>query len=221
MSTDITLFKTTMFSLSSPITSQGEGDDLLVYTISSPAPLAPPDPTPALVPVKPPITPVYSRRQNPLISSPTPTASSSDPVQNNDLPMALRSVLTQSLCLFLITICRLPLVPLLHLLILSLFLTLFMRLYLTLVDEMQALYDNGTWDLMPLPTGKNAIGCCWVFTVKFNSDGSVARLKARLVAKGYAHTYGVDYSDTFSPVAKLIFVCLFISLTASYDWDLH
>ena len=76
---------------------------------------------------------------------------------------------------------------------------------------MQALYDNGTWDLVPLPTEKKAIGCCWVFVVKFSPDESVARLKARLVAKGYAQTYGVDYTYTFSPVVKLTFICLFIS----------
>ena len=81
-----------------------------------------------------------------------------------------------------------------------------------MVDDMQTLDDNGMWNLVPLPTGKKAIDCCWMFAVKFNPDGSVARLKARLVAKGYAQTYGVDYSDSFSPVAKLTFVHLFISL---------
>ena len=60
-----------------------------------------------------------------------------------------------------------------------------------------------------------------MFPVKFNPDGSIARLKARLIAKGYALTYGVDYSDTFSLVAKLSSIRLFISLVASYDWDLH
>ena len=74
---------------------------------------------------------------------------------------------------------------------------------------------------MPLPTGKKATSCRWVFAVKFNPDGSITRLKVSLVAKGYAQTYGVDYSDTFSPVAKLISFRLFISLVASYDWDLH
>ena len=80
--------------------------------------------------------------------------------------------------------------------------------------EMDALTDNDTWDLVRLPTGKKAIGCRWVFIVKVNPDGSIARLKACLVAKGYAQIYGVDYSDTFSPVAKL-------TLTATHGWDLH
>ena len=87
MSTDVTFFETTPFSLSSPIPSQGEDDDLLVYTIASPTP---PAPTLAFVPVKPLITQVYSRRQNPPVSSPKPAASSSDPIQNEDLPIALR-----------------------------------------------------------------------------------------------------------------------------------
>ena len=86
---------------------------------------------------------------------------------------------------------------------------------------MQALADNGTWDLVPLPNGKKPIGCRWVYTVKFNPDGSIARLKARLVDKGYVQTYGVDYSDTFSPIAKMTYVQLFISLVAINGWDLH
>ena len=52
--------------------------------------------------------------------------------------------------------------------------------------------------------------------MKVNPDGSVARLKERLVAKGYAHTYGVDYSDSFSSVAKMTYVQLFISLVATH-----
>ncbi len=88
-------------------------------------------------------------------------------------------------------------------------------------DEITPLDDNQTWDLVRLPEGKKVVGCKWVFAVKVNPDGSVARLKARLVAKGYAQTYGVDYLDTFSPVAKLSSVRLFISLAASRDWPLH
>ena len=86
-----------------------------------------------------------------------------------------------------------------------------------MIEKMDALNDNDTWDLVQLPAGKKAIGCRWVFTVKVNPDGLVARLKARLVAKGHAHTYGVDYSDTFSSVAKMSYVRLFISL-AAHSW---
>ena len=60
-----------------------------------------------------------------------------------------------------------------------------------------------------------------MFTVKVNPDGSIARLKTRLVAKGYAQIYGVDYFDTFSSVAKLTSIRLFISLVATHGWDLH
>ena len=69
--------------------------------------------------------------------------------------------------------------------------------------------------------GKKAIGCRWVFAVKVNPDGSVARLKARLVAKGYTQPYDMDYFDTFSPVAKMTYVRLFISLSTIYNWDIH
>ena len=193
LSTDVTLFETTPFSLSSPVPSQGENNDLLVYIIASPTPLAP-TPTPVLV--KPPITHIYSLRQNPLVSSPTPAASPSDPIQNDDLPIALSkgkrqcaqaissfvsyNHLSTSSCSFIISLDSISLPntdreALSH-----------PGWHSAMVDKMQALDDNGTWDLVPLPPVKKVIVCRWVFAVKFNSNGSIARLKARLVAKGYA-----------------------------------
>ena len=60
-----------------------------------------------------------------------------------------------------------------------------------------------------------------MFVIKFNPDRSATRLKARFVVKGYAQTYGVDYSDTFSPITKLTYARLLISLATSYDRDVH
>ena len=66
-----------------------------------------------------------------------------------------------------------------------------------MIEEMNALDTNGTWNLVNLLIGKKAIGCKWVFIVKVNSEGSVARLKAHLVAKGYTQTYRVHYSAPY------------------------
>ncbi|KAJ7979031.1 Retrovirus-related Pol polyprotein from transposon TNT 1-94 [Quillaja saponaria] len=61
-----------------------------------------------------------------------------------------------------------------------------------MIDKMNALHTNGTWELVSLPSGKSTVGCKWVYTVKVHPDGSVDRLKARLVAKGYTQVHGDD-----------------------------
>ena len=86
--------------------------------------------------------------------------------------------------------------------------------------EMKALPQNRMWELVPLPLAKKTVGCKWVFTIKFNPDGLVELLKACLVAKGYTQTYGIDYDETFSPVAKISSVIILISLAANLNWPL-
>jgi hypothetical protein len=88
-------------------------------------------------------------------------------------------------------------------------------------EEMAALDANMTWELVPLPEGKKAIGCKWVYKVKHNSDGSISKYKARLVAKGYAQTYGIDYEEAFAPVAKMATSRAMILMATSRGWVLH
>ena len=68
---------------------------------------------------------------------------------------------------------------------------------------MDFLSKNETWDLVPHLPHKKAIGCRWIYKVKYNVEGSVNRYKARLVEKGYAQTHGVDYEEAFTLVPKM------------------
>ena len=89
------------------------------------------------------------------------------------------------------------------------------------LEDMRALEKNQTWELIDLPKEKRTVGCKWVFTLKFKSDGSLERYKARLVAKGFTQTYGIDYSMTFAPVAKLNTVRVLLSIIVKLDWQLQ
>ena len=89
-----------------------------------------------------------------------------------------------------------------------------------MAEEMDALYSNGTWEIVTLPPRKSPVGCCWVYTVKVGPDGKIDRLKARLVIKGYTQQYDSDYFDTFSPMAKISSVRLLLSIAVMRSWPL-
>ena len=89
------------------------------------------------------------------------------------------------------------------------------------LEEMRALEKNQTWELIDMPKEKRIVGCKWMFTVNFKSNGSLERYKAHLVAKGFTQNYGIDYSETFAPVVKLNTVRVLLSIAINLDWQLQ
>ena len=172
VSANIICLENTSFSQDPIHTSQGEDDDLLVYTLATLTPASMPPLT------KPPITQVYTRRQHPLVTGPPPAASTSDPGISDDLLIPLRKGkhqcahpissfcsygnLSSHSCSFIASLESIPLSnkvseALAH-----------PGWCSAMIEETDASTDNGTWDLVRLPVGKKVIGCRWVFTMKVN-----------------------------------------------------
>lgn len=84
-------------------------------------------------------------------------------------------------------------------------------------EEIHTLEKNEIWERCKLPKAKKTVGCKWVYTIKYLNYGIVERYKARYVAQGYTHTYGVDYCETFFPVAKIDTILVIFSIAANKD----
>ncbi|XP_057249888.1 uncharacterized mitochondrial protein AtMg00820-like [Beta vulgaris subsp. vulgaris] len=81
-------------------------------------------------------------------------------------------------------------------------------------SELDSMSENKVWTLVDLPGGVNPIGCKWVFKLKTDKDGNVYVYKARLVAKGFRQVHGIDYDETFSPVAMLKSIRILLAIAA-------
>jgi hypothetical protein len=82
-------------------------------------------------------------------------------------------------------------------------------------EELNQIEKNDTWELVQRPNNKNVINTKWVFRNKLNEDGHVTRNKARLVCKGYAQIEGIDFEETFAPVARMEAICLLLAFACS------
>jgi len=89
------------------------------------------------------------------------------------------------------------------------------------LEEYQSLIKNDTWTVVELPEGRSPISCKWVFHLKFDSDGKIVRFKVRLVGRGFSQVYGIDYLETFAPVAKLTSVRILFAIGSVEDLEIH
>ncbi|GKB95997.1 retrotransposon protein, putative, ty1-copia subclass [Tanacetum coccineum] len=87
-------------------------------------------------------------------------------------------------------------------------------------EEMQSMNDNKVWKLVVLPPNAKVVKSKWIYKKKTDMDGKVYIYKARLVAKGFTQTYGVDYEETFSPVADIRAIRILIAIAAYYDYEI-
>ena len=91
---------------------------------------------------------------------------------------------------------------------------------LAMQSEYHSILANDTWELTPLPEGKQALPCKWVYKKKFTAEDPEPKYKARLVAKGFKQKQGVDFDEIFSPVVKMTTLRLVLGLVASEDMEL-
>ena len=85
--------------------------------------------------------------------------------------------------------------------------------------ELRALENNGTWELTLLPPGKKAIGSHWIYKTKFKADGTEDKKKARLVIQCNRQRHGIDYTETFAPVAKMVTLRSLLAVAAVKGWS--
>jgi hypothetical protein len=89
-----------------------------------------------------------------------------------------------------------------------------------MAEEIAALEQTGTWDLVPCPPRVRPITCKWVHKVKTRSDGSLERYKARLVARGFQQLQGQDYDETFAPVANMTTIHTLLVVASVQEWSI-
>ena len=87
--------------------------------------------------------------------------------------------------------------------------------------EYNSLMEQKVWEVCPLPAGRKAVGCKWVFKRKYNAEGQIARYKARLVAKGFSQKEGIDYHEVFSPVVQISSLRVLLAIAVERGWEIQ
>ena len=90
-----------------------------------------------------------------------------------------------------------------------------------MIEEYQSIMKNDVWDAVPRPEGKSVVTSKWIYKIKHAADGSIEKYKERFVARGFFQKEGIDYEETFGPIAKYTSIRSVLSLAAMMKWKIH
>jgi hypothetical protein len=91
----------------------------------------------------------------------------------------------------------------------------------TMTEEYQSIIKNDVWEIVPRSKNKYVISSKWLHKIKHVADGSIEKHKARFVARGFSQKEGIDYEETFAPVARYTSIITIIALATKMKWKLH
>ena len=90
-----------------------------------------------------------------------------------------------------------------------------------MMEEYQSIMKNDIWDIVPKPESKSVVSSKWIYKIKHAADGSIEKYNERFVAKGFSHKEGIDYEETFMPVARYTSIRTIMALASMMKQSLH
>ena len=91
----------------------------------------------------------------------------------------------------------------------------------SMVEEYDSIVRNNAWEIVPRLVGKSVVGSRWIYKVKQATDGSVEKYRARFFARGFSQIEGIDYEETFAPIAQYSSIRTILALLAQMGWHIH
>ena len=90
-----------------------------------------------------------------------------------------------------------------------------------MIEEYQSIMKNDVWDVVPRPEGKSVVTPKRIYKIKHAADGSIEKYKAIFVARGFSQKEGINYEETFAPVARYTSIRSILALAIVTKWKMH
>ena len=90
-----------------------------------------------------------------------------------------------------------------------------------MIKEYQSIMKNDVWDVFPRPEGKSVVTSKWIYKIKHAADSSIEKYRARFVARGFSQKEGIEYEETFAPVARYTSIRSVLALATVVKWNIH